>query len=140
MSGRDETTRPVLSVGAVATTGNDLLVVRRRSDDVEGLWSVPTTAVTAGETMVEAAARSVAEQAGLGALSGPFLGWWESIGDDRHDVVACFSSVVLDRDEPVAGPDVVEARWMPVWDVAELPLTDGLAELLADHGVIDTLA
>ena len=136
----DGTDAPVLLVGAVATTGNDLLVVRRRSDHVEGLWSVPTTPVAVGETLVEAAARSVKDQAALDGLAGPFLGWWESIGRDHHDVVACFRTVVLDQQDPVAGPDVVEARWMPVWDVAELPLTDGLAELLVDHDVIDTLA
>jgi len=28
---------------------------------------------------------------------------------------------------------------MAVWDFSELPIADGLAELLAEHGIIDTL-
>lgn len=45
----------------------------------------------------------------------------------------------MDDRTPTAGPDVVEARWIAVWDFSELPLADGLAELLAEHGIIDTL-
>ncbi|UDY36373.1 NUDIX hydrolase [Dermatobacter hominis] len=135
---------PVVVAGAVATRGNDLLVVRRDGGPAEGRWSVPLARVAGGETMVEAAVRAVAEQTGLGALSGPFLGWYESIRTadpgGAHEVVACFTSVILDAVDPTAGAEVAEARWMPVWDVAELPLVDGLAELLAEHGVIDTLA
>ena len=136
---------PVVRAGAVATRGNDLLVVRRDQGPTEGRWSVPVARIAGGETMVEAVVRAVATQCGLDALSGPFLGWFESIrsDDDRlvdHDVVACFQAGVLEDAAPVAGHDVAEASWMPVWDVAELPLVDGLAELLAEHGVIDTLA
>jgi hypothetical protein len=32
-----------------------------------------------------------------------------------------------------------EARWVPVWDVPELDLVDGLAEFLSEHGIIETL-
>jgi ADP-ribose pyrophosphatase YjhB (NUDIX family) len=133
---------PVVVAGAVATRGNELLVVRRADGPTEGRWSIPLARVAGGETMVEAAVRAVTDQAALESLSGPFLGWYESIRPGTpglHEVVACFTAVVLGHDEPAAGPGLAEARWMPVWDVAELPLVDGLAELLAEHGVIDTL-
>ncbi len=95
--------------------------------------------------LVEAAVRAVAEMTGLSAVAAPFLGWYEWIPErrddpDPHRVVMCFELVVLDDREPVRSPELAEACWMPVWDVSELPLADGLAELLAEHGVIDTLA
>jgi hypothetical protein len=36
-----------------------------------------------------------------------------------------------------AGPDVAEVRCMPVWDITEVPLEDGLAEFLADQQLIE---
>lgn len=116
--------------------------------------------------MAEAVVRAVASQTGLDALTSPFMGWYEELpqptelsgpttiaahtpsdgaGDDpsaatvAHQVVMCFGAVVMDDRQPTAGPEVLEARWMAVWDFSELHLTDGLAELLADHGIIDTL-
>jgi 8-oxo-dGTP diphosphatase len=137
---------PVVLAGAVATRDNDLLVVRRAVGPTEGRWSVPLARVAGGETMVEAVVRAVEAQTGLSAVSGPFLGWYESIDttDDgevaSHEVVACFTAVVTGSEDPVTGEGLAEARWMPVWDVSELPLVDGLAELLAEHEINDTLA
>ena len=40
----------------------------------------------------------------------------------------------------MAGDDAAEAAWVPLEDVAERPLVDGLAEFLHTHGVITTIA
>ena len=130
---------PELRVAAVATRVNELLMVRS-----DGQWSTPAAVLRLGETLVEAAVRAVRDGCGLDALSGPSLGWYESIGPDPtdpdgHVVVMCFTVVVLDDDEPTAGAGTEEACWLPVWDVSELPLDDGLAALLAEHDIIDTL-
>lgn len=165
---------PVVRAGAVATRGNDLLVVRGASSGPSGegprasdaanaanaanaAWSVPSVAVRSGETLAEAVARAVRTQTGLDALGAPFLGWYEQLpsgagrspeeqpggadhdADGVHQIVMCFGAVVMDDGPPTAGLDVVEARWMAVWDFSELPIADGLAELLAEHGIIDTL-
>lgn len=136
---------PVLRAAAVVAHGNDLLMVRSADGGGERGWSVPSAPVRSGETMVEAVVRAVRSLTGLDALCGTFLGWYEvmPVGSDRgtpHEVVACFRAVSLDPDEPTPGSGVIEARWMAAWDVSELPLADGLAELLAEHGFIDTLA
>jgi hypothetical protein len=46
---------------------------------------------------------------------------------------------VLDDRPAVAGDDAVEVAWVPLADVAEHPLVDGLAEFLHQHGVIETI-
>ncbi len=47
-----------------------------------------------------------------------------------------FVATVLEHGEPVAGDDAAEVRWVPVDDVPELNLVDGLAEFLHEHGIL----
>ena len=46
---------------------------------------------------------------------------------------------MLDRPGPVAGDDAAEAAWVPLDDVAERDLVDGLAEFLHEHGIIELI-
>lgn len=94
----------------------------------------------AGETVAAAVVRELAEETGLQGLCGPLLGWAELIGEDHHFVVLDFEVTVIDDAPPVASSDASEARWVPLDQVAELRLADGLAEFLAEHGVIELLA
>ena len=49
-----------------------------------------------------------------------------------------FEVTLVGDDEPVAGDDAVEVRWVDLPDVGEMHLVDGLAELLHDAGIIPT--
>jgi 8-oxo-dGTP diphosphatase len=131
--------RPEVCVGAVATRRDDLLMVRRGHGPGAGQWSVPGGRVERGETLAEAVVRELDEETALAGLCGPLLGWVERIEDDHHFVILDFDVVVLSTGEPVAGSDAAEARWVPVWDVPELDLVEGLAEFLSEHGIIETL-
>jgi 8-oxo-dGTP diphosphatase len=131
--------RPELCVGAVATRRDDLLMVRRGHGPGAGQWSVPGGRVERNETLAEAVVRELEEETGLAGLCGPLLGWVERIEVDTHFVILDFEVTVVSRDEPVAGSDAAEARWVPVWDVPELDLVEGLAEFLSEHGIIETL-
>jgi len=64
----------------------------------------------------------------------------ERTGEDHHFVILDFEATVTGDLEPVAGSDAAEARWWPVSEVAALPLVEGLAEFLYDHGIIPTIA
>ena len=130
--------RPELCVGAVATRTNELLMVRRGTQPGLGRWSVPGGRVEPGETMAEAVVRELAEETGLTGVCGALVGWTELL-EPYHYVVLDFAVTVLDGGDPVAGDDALEAAWVPVWTVPELDLVDGLAEFLADAGIIDTL-
>jgi hypothetical protein len=55
-------------------------------------------------------------------------------------VILDFRVTVLDDRSPVAGDDAAEAAWVPLGQVAELRLVDGLAEFLHTHGVLPTIA
>lgn len=134
--------RPELCVGAVVVHDGSLLLVRRGHGPAAGEWSVPGGRVEHGETLAEALVREVAEETGLECVCGELLGWVERIGegeDDHHFVILDFVATVLEHGEPVAGDDAAEVRWVPVDDVAELRLVDGLAEFLHEHGILATI-
>ena len=130
---------PQVCVGAVVVEEGHLLLVRRGRGPGAGYWSIPGGRVEGGETLGEAVVRELAEETGLDGLCGPLLGWVERIGDDHHFVILDFEVEVLERTEPAAGDDAVDAAWVPLEDVAELDLVDGLAEFLHEHGVLATI-
>jgi 8-oxo-dGTP diphosphatase len=133
------TLAPQVCVGAVVVEEDHLLLIRRGRGPGAGHWSIPGGRVEGGETLGEAVVRELAEETGLEGICGRLLGWVERIGDEHHFVILDFEVEVLDREDPVAGDDAVEAAWVPLHDVAELHLVDGLAEFLHEHGVLDTI-
>lgn len=131
--------RPAIGVGAIVIRREQLLLVRRGRGPAAGRWSVPGGHVEGGETLAEAVTRELREETGLDGVCGELVDWAERIDDEHHHVILDFRVEVLD-DEVSAGDDAAEAAWVPVGDVGELHLVDGLAELLHEHGIIPTIA
>jgi 8-oxo-dGTP diphosphatase len=130
--------RPALSVSAVVVQDDSLLLVRRGREPNLGLWAPPGGHLERGETLAEAVTRELREETGLEGLCGPLLGLAERIADDAHHVVLAFEATVVSPERPEPGDDADEVAWVPLADVAELALVDGVAELLHDHGIIAT--
>jgi ADP-ribose pyrophosphatase YjhB (NUDIX family) len=128
--------RPEVCVGAIAVDGDRLLLIRRGHGPAAGEWSVPGGRVEAGETLAEALVREVAEETGLEAVCDDLVGWVERIGEGYHFVILDFRVTVLSFDPPVAGDDAAEAAWVPLDEVADLQLVEGLAEFLHEHGIL----
>jgi 8-oxo-dGTP diphosphatase len=135
--------RPEVCVGGIAIHEAELLMIRRGHGPAAGRWSVPGGRVEHGELLAEAVIREVREETGLECVCGPLIGWVERIHDDadagRHFVILDFEVTVLDETEPVAGDDAAEARWIPLEQVIDLRLVEGLAEFLHEHGIIDVI-
>lgn len=129
-----------MCVGAVAVVDDRLLLVRRGHDPGAGLWSVPGGRVRWGETVAEAVVRELVEETGLEGVCDELLGWVERIDEDDHFVILDFRVTLLSVHDPVAGDDAADAAWVPLWEVTDLALVDGLAEFLAAHDVIELLA
>ncbi len=129
---------PEACVGAVALDRDRLLLVRRGRGVGVGTWSVPGGRVETGETLAEAVLRELREETGLDALCGEPIGWVERIGDDHHFLIVDFWVTIISDADPVPGDDAADVAWVPLFDVAELTLADGLAEFLHDHGILPT--
>ena len=130
---------PEVCVGAVVVDEDDLLLIRRGRGAAQGEWSVPGGRVRPGELLAEAVVRELAEETGLEGICEDLVGWAERIGEDHHYVILDFRVTLLERGEPTAGDDAAEARWVPLADVFELNLVEGLAEFLHDHGIVRTI-
>jgi 8-oxo-dGTP diphosphatase len=133
------TPRPEVCVGAVAVLDGRLLLIRRGRGPAAGEWSIPGGRVEGGESLAEAVVREVREETGLECVCGDLLGWVERLEAGHHFVILDFEVTVLARDRPTAGDDAAEAAWVPVGEVLDRHLVDGLAEFLADHGVVDAI-
>jgi len=131
---------PRVAVGAIALSDDRLLMIRRGHGPAGGKWSVPGGKIEHGELVAEAVVRELAEETGLRGVCGPLVGIAEVIVDDEHFVILDHQVTVLDDGDPVAGDDAAEAAWVPVADVCDLQLVDGLAEFLHEHGFIPTIA
>ena len=130
---------PEVCVGAIVVDEDDLLLIRRGRRAAQGEWSVPGGRVEPGELLAEAVVRELLEETGLEGVCEDLVGWAERIDDERHYVILDFRVTLLERTEPTAGDDAAEARWVPLADVAELNLVEGLAEFLHDHGIVRTI-
>jgi 8-oxo-dGTP diphosphatase len=132
--------RPEVCVGAVVVDEDRLLLIRRGHGPAAGEWSVPGGRVERGELLAEAVVRELAEETGLEGVCGELIGWVERIGDDHHFVILDFAVQLLDPTAlPVAGDDAQEVAWVPLDQVAERALVEGLAEFLYEHGIIPTI-
>lgn len=131
---------PELCVGAIAVADDQILLVRRGRGPAQGAWSVPGGRVERGETLAEAVVRELAEETGLQGVCEQLVGWVERIAGDYHYVILDFGVTILAGADPIAGSDAAEAAWVPLAQVAELSLVDGLAEFLHDHGILSAFS
>lgn len=132
-------TGPEVAVGAVIVDDGDLLLIRRGHGPAAGEWSVPGGRVERGETLAEALVREVLEETSLEVVCGRFLGWVERIDGAHHVVILDFEAEALERREPIPGDDAQEAAWVPLHDVCDRRLVEGLAEFLHDHGILKVI-
>lgn len=132
--------RPELCVGAIAVDEDQILLVRRGRGPAQGEWSVPGGRVEAGETLAEAVVRELAEETGLTGVCDSLAGWVERVGDGFHYVILDFHVTIIDGSDPVAGDDAAEVAWVPLYELSDLKLTEGLAEFLHDHGILATFS
>jgi 8-oxo-dGTP diphosphatase len=113
-----------------------LLLIKRGHEPGAGLWSLPGGRIEPGETDAEALVREMREETGLTVEAGPLLGSVRRPGlngtvIDIRDYAATITGGTLR-----AGDDAADARWVRPEEMSALPLTEGLAEILASWNVL----
>ena len=133
---RSYPSRPFLAVSAAIVRDGKILVVRRARPPAHGLYSLPGGVVETGETLAEAVAREVREETALEIEPLALAGFRETIARDaderveRHFVILCFAAR-WKAGEPRLNEELSEARWLDPADLAGLPTTPGLADIVA---------
>src|SRR5262249_56096129 len=103
--------------------------VERGKPPSAGLWSVPGGKLEARETLAQAVAREVREETGLVVEVGTLACVVERFGDDYHFVLLDYFARVTGGQLAPAS-DARAARFASFDELAALPLTEGLADLL----------
>jgi 8-oxo-dGTP diphosphatase len=128
--------RPALGASIAVFRNGSLLVATRVKPPYAGLYSLPGGHVEAGETLEEAALRELDEELGIKARIIGFnqhvetIRWPQAAKMERHFVIASFVGVWL-AGEANPNAEVGEARWIEPSELAALPVTPGLLEVVA---------
>ena len=106
-------------VGVICLRGDDVLLIRRAKPPRAGEWSLPGGRIEPGETEADAALRELAEETGVRASLGPKVATidadFEGFRYRLHDYAAIWRSGA-----PLGADDALEARFVPVRDIADL--------------------
>ena len=130
-------TRPFLAVSAAILRDGKVLVVRRARKPADGLYSLPGGVVEAGETLTEAVKREVDEETSLTIEPVALAGYREVVARDaedkveRHFVILPFAARWI-AGEPKLNEELSEWCWVDPAEVASMPTTPGLAEIVAN--------
>jgi ADP-ribose pyrophosphatase YjhB (NUDIX family) len=123
-------------VSAAIVRAGQIFLVRRARAPADGLFSLPGGVVETGETLMAAVVREVREETSLAIEPVALAGYREAIARDadgrveRHFVILPFAARWL-AGEPVLNEELSEARWLRPAELAGLPTTPGLAEIVA---------
>lgn len=121
--------RPVVAVGVVLVEDGEILLIKRGHDPGKGLWAVPGGKVRWGESLVDAATRETIEETGLVVEIGDVVWMGEHIEEDHHVVLIDFTASIVGGGL-AAADDADDARWVPLDEAAEYPLTPTMYELV----------
>jgi len=122
---------PAVAVGALVFDGDGrVLLVERGNPPGAGLWSVPGGRLETGETLAQAVAREVREETGLVVEVGALACVVERITEGYHFVILDYHARVIGG-ALAAGGDARAARFVAADELATLPITDGLVDVIA---------
>lgn len=123
MGSLDKFPRPSVTVDLVIFTIADddlkVLLIRRGAEPYKDCWALPGGFVEIDESLEDAAARELREEAGVTSV---YLEQLYTFGDPERDPrgrvisVSYFALVDADRQRIRAATDAIEARWFSVFD------------------------
>lgn len=136
MSDRSYPARPILAASTAVVREGRVLVAARANAPGAGLYSLPGGLVELGETLAQAAARELDEEVGVSAEPVGLCGHRDIIARDAEGRVERHFVVVVHAARWVAGegrpsPEASDIRWVTPEELARLPTTEGLGEIVA---------
>lgn len=128
--------RPYLAVSAAIFRRDRVLLVRRARPPANEVFTLPGGVVEVGETLRDAVIREVKEETGLSVEPVALAGHREMIRHDaegrveRHFIILAFAALWRGGESRL-NHELAEARWVLPGEIAGLPTTEGLAEIIA---------
>ena len=127
--------RPFLAASVAVIREGRVLLAARGRPPMERVFTLPGGVVEPGEALAEAALRELEEEVGVKADIVGFIAPVEIIERDahgaaKHHFVVCAHAARWLWGEPQTGLEALDVRWVSLDEVASLPTTPGLAEIL----------
>jgi 8-oxo-dGTP diphosphatase len=128
-------TRPYLAVSAAIFHAGRVLIVRRGTPPMQGIYTLPGGGVELGETLEQAVVREVREETGLAIEPVALAGYRQVIARDgtglieRHFVILPFAARYL-AGEISLNAELAEAACLWPAEISGLNTTEGLADIV----------
>lgn len=127
--------RPIVAVSTAVFRAGRVLISRRARAPWAGAYSLPGGVLEVGETLVEAAARELAEEVGVEAEDYRFVRHVEPIHREgervRAHFVICVFAARWRRGEPALSDEVDEIAWVDPLALGARLTTPELPDILA---------
>lgn len=134
-------TQPRVTVGAIVTKENKILLVKRKRPPHQGCWAIPGGKIELGETLQQAAEREIKEETGITICAKDPIYIFDYIerdesGDIRfHYVIIDVAADYLSGDLQ-SGDDAEMVDWFTIDEAEKLPLTLSTQKLLKEKSGI----
>jgi 8-oxo-dGTP diphosphatase len=114
--------QPALAVDAVTfDRSGKLLLIRRKNPPFKGRYALPGGFVDVGETVEQAAARELREEAGLKTKSQRLIGVYsDPKRDPRGHTVSVAFLIQVEPGDPKGGDDAASAEFVADWQTKKL--------------------
>lgn len=88
---------PIVGLEAVVLCGEKVLLLRRNNPPAQGEWWFPGGRLRKGESFEDALRREVKEETGLNVKPIKFVGVYNRVFPERHDVALVFLCKIQDK-------------------------------------------
>jgi ADP-ribose pyrophosphatase YjhB (NUDIX family) len=136
LAGRLYPAQPLLAASVAVFRGDRVLLTARGRPPLEGRYSLPGGLVELGESLREAALRELREEVGveaeiIGLVAPVEVIERDAAGHVRYHMVIAAHAARWVAGEAQPGPEAADIRWAREDDIAGVPTTPGLPEVLA---------
>lgn len=118
--------------GLVFNRNGDILMIQRSTPPQAGFWHIPGGKLEPGEDLKACCEREIFEETGLKATAGPIIAIADRKIEGFHYLIVDFLAFLQEPDDilPMAQSDALSARWVNPQDLSELPLVQGICEVI----------
>jgi 8-oxo-dGTP diphosphatase len=117
-----------------------VLLGKRNKDPQRGYWVIPGGKIHAFESIAEAAARELQEEAGLTVEVGEVFRVYEIVNRPNEHRIVIYSWARATEGNPTASDDLSEVRFFAADELNDIPLTPLVRRVLEDAGFLRTRA